>query len=48
VRWTIGLPGTNATQHELSRIAAVEFTEALCAEDESLHFEVTMEAAQRS
>ena len=48
VRWTIGLPGTNATQHALARMAAVEFTEALCAEDESLHFEVTMEAAQSS
>lgn len=43
LEWSIGLPGTSATQHELARLAAEDFVAQLCEEDERVHFEVRLE-----
>lgn len=42
MEWSIGLPGTSTTQHELARIAAEDFVTRLREEDERVHIEITL------
>ena len=43
MEWSIGLPGTSTTQHELARMAAEDFVTRLRDEDERVHFEVQLD-----